>query len=138
MAQTKSGSSRGAAAKKSTAKKSAGSSRSSAAKKTGGKNAPVSTARKGTPPAPAEDDVDSQREEITRAIEQSAGENTGEYTFPPLSTVRPPLQQLGYEAAKMMLELQSDPSKAIKNDKPVNIYLPCELIERGTTKKQSK
>ena len=61
-----------------------------------------------------------------------------EYTFPPLSTVRPPLQKLGFEAAKMILELQSDSSKAMKNDKPVNIYLPCELIERGTTKKQSK
>ncbi len=68
MAQTKSGSSRGAAAKKSTAKKSAGSSRSSAAKKTGGKNAPVSTARKGTPPAPAEDDRRPVRREIGAAV----------------------------------------------------------------------
>ncbi len=58
-----------------------------------------------------------------------------EYTFPPLSTVRPPLQKLGVEAAKMILELQGNPSLYMKSDKKMNIFLPCELIERGTTKK---
>lgn len=59
-----------------------------------------------------------------------------EYTFPPLSTVRPPLQKLGFEAAKMILELQNSQSQPPKYDKNnMNIYLPCELIERGTTRK---
>lgn len=58
-----------------------------------------------------------------------------EYTFPPLSTVRPPLKKLGYEAAKMILDLQSMPQPPKYDQKNMNIFLPCELIERGSTKK---
>lgn len=54
-----------------------------------------------------------------------------EYTFPPLSTIRPPLAGLGREAMKHLLSSDTE-----ENEK--NIFLPCELIERGTTKSENQ
>lgn len=55
------------------------------------------------------------------------------YTYPPLSTVRPPLKELGIQAAKIMLDLTSGSEEKA----PQNTFLPCTLVERGTTKKIS-
>lgn len=53
------------------------------------------------------------------------------YTYPPLSTVRPPLKELGVQAAKIMLDIVSGSAEKL----PQNTFLPCTLVERGSTKK---
>ncbi len=109
----------------------------------------IKNSRESNEPLP--DAIFSQNDEMAAGICQAFAENgikvpddvevigfddkeLAEYTFPQLSTIRPPLAALGREALKVMLSITNDRGDKAKG----NIFLPCELVERGTTKRRSE
>lgn len=53
---------------------------------------------------------------------------------PTLTTVRPPLRGLGAEALRTMLLMQSGGKNAFEK----NVFLPCELVRRGSTRNPAR